>query len=84
MGEAPELCARCERLDVKCDPDQLKQGRGRCLGHEGSSASRPAFASWSDRACVLFNPARPMAPRSRWIEKWQAKQQSEVHTETKG
>lgn len=84
MGEGPELCGHCERLDLKSDPVQLKLGRGRCLGHEGSSAARPAIGSWSDRACVLFNPARPMAPRGRWIEKWQAKQQNEVQAETKG
>lgn len=84
MHDDVELCGRCERLDLKSDPAQLKLGRGRCLGHEGGSPSRPALAAWSDRACVLFNPARPMAPRERWIEKWQAKQQNEVQTEAKG
>lgn len=84
MLEEIEICARCDRLDVKSHPDQVKQGRGYCLIHGPGSPSRPPFSAWNDRACVLFIPARPMAPRERWIEKWQVKQQNEVETTTKG
>lgn len=84
MSDGTDLCARCDRLDLVTDLAQVKMGRGRCLGHEGGSPSRPAFAAWNDQACVLFIPARQMAARERWVEKWQAKQQNEVETEAKG
>lgn len=81
MREEVEICARCDRLDVKSHPEQLKQGSGYCMGHGDGSPSRGPLEAWDSRACVLFMPARPMAPRERWIEKHQAKQQQQAQPE---
>lgn len=69
--DGAEMCGRCARLDVESHLDQVKQGRGYCLGHEGSTVSRRPFVAWNERACPLFIAARDAGRRERWIEKRQ-------------
>ena len=81
-----EICARCRHFTTIGYPEQKARGEGRCTGYDGTSYELMSpFVAWDHRTCVHFVWATPMAPRSAWIEKQQAKQKNDdVLTETKG
>lgn len=69
-----QVCAECQHLTTKGDPEQMVHGKGRCTGYEGYAPLKNPIVPWNQRACRLFRWARDMAPRKRWMEKQKAKQ----------
>jgi hypothetical protein len=45
MRDGVELCARFDQLKTDGYPEQFKQGKGYCLGHEDDSPSCGPFAA---------------------------------------
>ena len=81
-----EICARCTHFTTIGYPEHKVRGEGRCTGYDGTSYElRNPFVAWDRQTCVHFIWASPMAPRSAWIEKQQARQKNnEAQTEMKG
>jgi hypothetical protein len=81
-----EICARCGHFTTIGFPELKERGEGRCTGYDKNIIPlRNPFVTWDHRVCVRFKWASPMAPRSAWIEKQQARERkSELQPETRG
>lgn len=60
------FCSRCEEFTTKDRPDLAAQGKGMCVVRERVKA-------WDDGACVLYDKAKNMAARVKWIQRQEEK-----------
>lgn len=74
-GVTDQVCAECKHLTTKTQPGLMGQGKGECTGYgDGYVKLRDPIVPWNQRGCVLFQWARDMEPRKRWMEKCKARE----------
>jgi hypothetical protein len=71
-----EICARCDSFTIAGYPELAAKGEGHCSAF--SEHPPRDVVAWNEPWCVLFNRARDLKRRERWItvqcEKAQARQ----------
>jgi hypothetical protein len=77
--QSADICALCKHFKMKEHPEHARVGLGRCVGRKESTAPLiNPFVPWAKKACERYAKPANTKERLAWIEKRQAKEQSQA------